>query len=139
MIRICEFCGEEVSITPSRGGAEMIFCNMDCKHNYYRENKKTRREIREKYNNKPSTKIKKRLWHEYKFFGGKTSLVSDDVCCESCGRNADEVQLVIHHVNGNHNDNSEGNHQILCRSCHAYHHGIIRGGLNKGGRFQGAE
>ena len=73
---------------------------------------------------------RKRLWHEYKICEGKISTIPKTTVCKCCGRR--DVVLMIHHVNGNHNDNSVGNHMILCRSCHAYHHGKIRGGLNRG-------
>ena len=42
--------------------------------------------------------------------------------CEICGRtewNGYKIPLELHHINGNHYDNSLDNLQILCPTCHA--------------------
>jgi hypothetical protein len=91
-----------------------------------KNNPDARREIVRKNNEK--SRIRKRIWHEYKVCEGKISILDPNSVCECCGG---KDNLMIHHINGNHNDNSDGNHRILCRSCHAYHHGILRGGLNR--------
>lgn len=42
--------------------------------------------------------------------------------CEICGINSwlgKELSLQLHHINGNHNDNSLDNLQILCPNCHS--------------------
>jgi hypothetical protein len=71
----------------------------------------------------------------YQICEGKISTIPETSVCECCGKR--DTVLMIHHINGNHNDNTTGNHMILCRSCHAYHHGRVRGGLNRGS-LQGA-
>jgi hypothetical protein len=40
-------------------------------------------------------------------------------CCAEC--NATE-NLCVHHKNGNHQDNSKGNLEVLCSPCHSRHH-----------------
>ncbi len=42
--------------------------------------------------------------------------------CEMCGLsqwNNQKIPLELHHINGNNKDNSFGNLQLLCPSCHA--------------------
>lgn len=59
-----------------------------------------------------SFKLKKRLFRE-NFFERK---------CMSCdGENwlGKPIPLELHHINGNHHDNSLDNLQILCPNCHA--------------------
>lgn len=43
--------------------------------------------------------------------------------CERCGRvtwMGEPIPLELHHKNGNHNDNSMTNLEILCPNCHAF-------------------
>lgn len=59
-----------------------------------------------------SHKLKERLFEEgYK-----------EKRCENCGLTKwlnKDIPLQLHHINGNHNDNSLNNLQILCPNCHA--------------------
>ena len=42
-----------------------------------------------------------------------------DTCCKRCGFIAlDPIQLDIHHIDGNHGNNSLDNLQTLCANCH---------------------
>lgn len=51
--------------------------------------------------------------------------------CNRCGITEEELQqrkpskvryLLIHHKDGNHNNNSPDNWEILCKKCHQHHH-----------------
>lgn len=47
--------------------------------------------------------------------------------CQRCGKNFEEKDLVVHHIDGNNGYSSVGNHEIdnlmvLCRSCHTKLH-----------------
>lgn len=52
--------------------------------------------------------------------------------CEQCGRTMEEQivlfgrRLEIHHKNHDHNDNRDGNHQVLCTACHNEHSLAVR-------------
>lgn len=126
--RKCKNCSKVFYIRPfqERDGTG-IFCSDKCRRIYKREHKMSRKEIWTRYNRKKSTAIKKRLWHEYKVCDGKVSTISKDVKCSMCGTSVG--YLLIHHINGNHNDNTTGNHKIVCRSCHARIHNLHRVGL----------
>ncbi len=39
--------------------------------------------------------------------------------CECCGISGEEINLELHHINGNHYDNRIENLQILCPNCHS--------------------
>lgn len=39
--------------------------------------------------------------------------------CEQCGLSGEEINLELHHINGNHFDNRLENLQILCPNCHS--------------------
>jgi len=62
-------------------------------------------------------------------------------CCEQCGRSMDEQvamfgrRLEIHHKNHNHEDNSEGNHEVLCTGCHNHESLVVRDEVRKGATF----
>ena len=43
--------------------------------------------------------------------------------CEACGTTS---RLHAHHVNGNHDDWSEGNIQTLCTHCHGFWHNMLK-------------
>lgn len=46
--------------------------------------------------------------------------------CECCGLTewlGNKIPLELHHINGNHNDNSFENLEILCSNCHSIKHG----------------
>lgn len=47
--------------------------------------------------------------------------------CEECGDSRIYL-LVVHHKNGNRKENSEGNLETLCPSCHATRHLVVRNG-----------
>ena len=38
--------------------------------------------------------------------------------CEGCGFQGEPVQFDVHHIDGNHYNNSEENLQTLCANCH---------------------
>lgn len=40
-------------------------------------------------------------------------------CCEVCGIDGNSVSLELHHIDGNHCNNSLDNLQILCPNCHS--------------------
>lgn len=47
--------------------------------------------------------------------------------CNRCGKTEDEENykvrnLLLHHKDGNHNNNSPDNWEILCKQCHQKHH-----------------
>jgi 5-methylcytosine-specific restriction endonuclease McrA len=76
-------------------------------------NKKTRKEIWTKYNQKETTKQYKRNWHEQNYFG-HTGLLKDKKCAICQGKK----DLLIHHIDGDRNNNKLNNLVVLCRRCH---------------------
>lgn len=129
----CEKCGRFFYRSRSRinqakkEGYKARFCTNKCRRVWFSENKKTRKQIVHKHNNLKKTKLRKRIWHEDKFFGGVTHLY-DYEKCEKCEKKSNN--LVIHHIDGNTRNNDKDNHQVVCRSCHGYIHGLARGGMN---------
>lgn len=96
-----------------------------------KNNPERRREIANKYNQKESTKLAKRRWHDLKKFGH----VIDRSKCEKCDSVPKTLHgLVIHHVDGNNGklgkplNNDRDNLIVLCRSCHAKIHykGVVK-------------
>jgi len=78
---------------------------------------------------------------KYKYFyGGNKSkaFIRDNFTCQVCGKNKNEVQIVIHHIDNNgkqrkgkflkakEQNNSLGNLITLCHSCHCKIHHIHR-------------
>jgi hypothetical protein len=49
--------------------------------------------------------------------------------CEKCGT---RIKLVIHHINADHYDNTDGNLSVLCESCHNALHVMARHARNRG-------
>jgi len=117
----CEECGGWFEYNDSyvrkakKEKFKIRFCSLKCRTEWYNKNKKTRKEIWNKYNKKRSTKINKNEWAEIRDFGRKLTKEK----CEVCGSIKD---LVGHHTDYNKNNNDPNNHQILCRSCHAKVH-----------------
>lgn len=91
-----------------------------------KNNSDKRKEISKRDNLK--RKNLKRKWYESRNCKGLLSTIGSE--CVLCGT-SDRV-LSIHHLNGNHSDNTPGNHIVVCNSCHGFLHGKMRGGLNKG-------
>jgi hypothetical protein len=77
-----------------------------------KENKDKRKVISKRDNEK--RKIKKRIWHEQKYFGGSSSIIGIGVCA-NCKR---EKPLIIHHMDMDKQNNDPSNHFIICKSCH---------------------
>ncbi len=102
-----------------RKGYRIRFCSLMCRREYFKVNKRSRREIWSKYNNKQNVKNKKSLWHEKKKYDGNLSKLNKH--CFLCLSKKD---LVIHHRDGNNGyknkllNNNGNNLVILCRKCH---------------------
>ncbi len=110
-----------------RDGYKIQFCCVVCRRQYKTIHKKSRSEIYRKYNNSSKGKTKKRVWFELKEYLGKETILGNKLSSK-CGSNS---KLLIHHINGIHIDNRIENLVVLCRSCHAKVHGIMRDGINK--------
>lgn len=121
----CLNCNKEFLVVKTRinksikNGYLISFCSNFCRRTYWYVHKKSRKEILKKYNNLPKNIMHKRLWHEKKRFNGNCSIFGKS--CYVCGSN---IQLVIHHVDGNNGrfgkpvNNHKDNLMVLCRSCH---------------------
>ena len=86
-----------------------------------KENPEKRKRIVKRNNDK--SKLRKRLWHERKYFGGNVHLWGKK--CKVCKVKTD---LVVHHIDGcNGRQGKRVNHKaenlvVLCRSCHPKFH-----------------
>lgn len=92
-----------------------------------------RREYARKYYSSPEQKAKKKVYDHQRYLKtGDTYrlsrsmrttphrfLYNGDWVCNDCGGTDN---LAIHHINGDHNDNSQANLMCLCNSCHARLH-----------------
>lgn len=102
-----------------RCGYSIKYCTDICRRKYESEHKKSRRDIWNKYNQKTTTKLKKRMWHEERLFDGNATILNQE--CFKCSSDED---LIIHHIDGNNGrmgkplNNAAENLLVLCRRCH---------------------
>jgi DNA-directed RNA polymerase subunit M/transcription elongation factor TFIIS len=89
-----------------------------------KEHSDARKKIMDRDNKK--RKGLKRIWWESKSFGGKETIIGK-INCDRCKKHKD---LVIHHKDGDRKNNDPLNLWVICKSCHAYVHGKVRGGIN---------
>ena len=54
---------------------------------------------------------------------------SESKICERCGENLPTAILEVHHIDGNRNNNSLDNLELLCPNCHALEH--YKGGVTQ--------
>lgn len=50
----------------------------------------------------------------------RNRLLSENLVCSSCGKDAKEVNLIIHHKDGNRTNNNINNLEVTCTACHFY-------------------
>lgn len=50
----------------------------------------------------------------------RNKILSENLVCSYCGENAKEVNLIIHHKDGNRNNNDINNLEVICTACHFY-------------------
>ncbi len=98
-IKNCASCGSVVQVRKySIDRNELNYCNREC------------------YNNRRKPEDLKRLKRGTKFY---KELINNSIC--NCGI-SDNFLLQIHHRDGNHNNNTTSNLEILCSNCHIKRH-----------------
>jgi len=50
----------------------------------------------------------------------RNKLLSESINCNVCGRNATDINLIIHHKDGNRKNNNLNNLEVICTACHFY-------------------
>lgn len=107
VVMYCKTCGKEFRTSPSH---KRIFCCKECKAQHY--------------HNKPC-KTFKAIRDRFK----KRGLIN---ACSECGYSLHPEILGIHHIDGNHDNNTLSNLQVLCPNCHSLKHKkhVVHGGTN---------
>src|ERR1051325_1602136 len=107
---LCKNCGQSVNLMAS------VYCSNTCQSEYqyrdYIRGWKAGELCGLKADNAPSGHVRRYL------------IERDGEKCSECGwakRHpiTERVPLEIHHINGNHMDNSENNLKLLCPNCHS--------------------
>lgn len=143
--RTCLECGKPFSVPPSlvrRGGGK--FCSTSCGIRYRNkiDNPAKRPEVREKISrnhadvsgpNNPMYGRRGPLAPAWKDGRSRFSnlwrmiaLSNKPPVCEMCGERPTGYRLHVHHRDGNRNNNSPDNLQVLCARRHAIVHGHWR-------------
>lgn len=72
----------------------------------------------------------------------RTLYTAAGYACQKCGLSmAEQIvrfgrSLEIHHINHDHNDNSVGNHEVLCTACHNHESLAVRDEAKKSATFR---
>jgi len=103
---ICKQCGKAIIHYPS---ITRSFCSKICKATYQETHLLGR--------NNPN-------WKEDKFYYSNPHSLQKlikrrDIYCQKCGSPSN---LEVHHKDGNHFNNNDGNLTLLCKNCHAQEH-----------------
>lgn len=98
----CVFCGKDTKVHPwdiKRGWGK--FCSIEClgKHKTLMHPPESKHRL---------NSIARAIYIDR----------NGEPVCQKCGK----LPADIHHIDGNRKNNSEENHQPLCRSCHVAHH-----------------
>ena len=127
IIRICEYCQKR--FTTSLWHPNAKFCSQKCRSRYYRvHNREKILVLKRKYNkNEKYLKWKREYDRSYKDkirYGGLRRKVMKRAkfSCEECEAEYPYVNLVVHHIDKNKQNNIMANLQVLCRICHARLH-----------------
>lgn len=101
----CKFCGKIFKTSPSH---KRVFCSKECKNKWELD-----------FWTDSFTSVKKCLKRRRRM-----------VSCEICGYKEHPEILGVHHRDGNHNNNTLTNLQVLCPICHSLAHKkhIVHGG-----------
>lgn len=142
----CEVCGREFYVSPSRlkmaqqRGSTVRYCSVKCRSKAHtgegnpfwgkRHSEDFIRRQRERIKiHPPGGRLPKRYriveGEHVSFsmeFSAKSSIKNKISHCEDCGYDRDRRILIMHHKNGNREDNDQNNLIIICPNCHALRH-----------------
>lgn len=122
--KYCLYCGKELNL--ENRDYRSKFCNSSCAAKYNNSQRTLSLETKNKisdslrqHNNEitKNSKGKRKTFRDRLFESGLK-----EYKCECCGISewqGKPITLQVHHINGNHFDNSLENIQILCPNCHS--------------------
>lgn len=125
--RICKNCQQE--FIASLWHPLVKFCSQKCRSRYYKiHNRKKilayKRIVRKSERYLAWKRNYDRNYKDKIRYGGlrRPAMERANFSCEECGAEYPNVNLVVHHKDGNKQNNIMANLQVLCRICHARLH-----------------
>jgi len=108
----CFNCGKTIKKTPSK--------LKNAKHGFYfcgRKCKEEAQSLKGKCSEIRPSHYGLSMVHQYQTWIKK----QENPVCEGCGED-EKFLLTVHHIDGNRNNNSEDNFEIVCANCHIKRH-----------------